>query len=508
MDVLVIVMSCNLLALVSSFYNAKLRWTLACVLLLAGVGCILTPSYFISQSWRLSAVHWQAVRANFTENAADERHRLPRLLLSVGRRQSVTAKPIYDPFDDLSPERKKQACIELRPLAPAQYEDTPAGGRQFLDDLVDRQRVLQRCMLLGFRPWRTIRHVCTESMGCGGMADRLRASLHAFFVAALTDRALVVQHHKPPVVHLEDYLEPAGWIDWRIDSLPSDAQHLVTYSKLHSHIDTFPGGCRGLAWFWAELTISVAHLSWNSNIPPLPRCICYLAESVFKMGHGQRAHKLLAHNDRLTLTRTALTKLYRFSPLLKEAYSGLIKQIVPDSFLPKCTVCFHIRSGKNVGRKDFVDSQRLNTNYDDFGRCGKLVSNTYLRPANCTPSITTWLLVMDNNDVPSVMSALQKHASNRTTIRTTASASPIAHLDKYIFTQTQELKAAGLHAFVDFHLIQQCRYVVQSPSGFSMLSSIMAPEPNSVIRHVVPVDRPCEPMDLNRWLFVKDEPLL
>ena len=428
----------------------------------------------------------------------------------------VDPDAVREEFALLPGDVKGRLCEE-RPLpSPDSYPATRQGARQFVQDLLARQRFLQRCMVAGLRPWRTIVHSCKDPTPrrCGGLADRLRGAIVALFIAALTDRALFIEHNRPSGVNLETYVEPPDWLDWRLSSLPNDVKQTVQNAERVLHTDTFryTHGCPGLAEFWVQNASATTHLLWQSNFPPLPGCISPLLQRVYATPNtcGEKASWLVMQVERSFVVRTTMIKLFRTTKLVRKAYSKLLSDLFHQSrqSLPKCTICFHIRSGKNVGSERFFDTKKLSTNYEDFGRCGQRVQNTFLDEKQCPSSMITWLVVSDNSDGRSLINSLKTFANNAR-INTTLSMGTTVHLDRYWPIQDNKtIKSASLHVFVDFHLLQQCRYLIQSPSGFSMLATISGPRPDEVVRFVVPTHSHCYPMNLDKKLFKTDQKIL
>jgi hypothetical protein len=85
---------------------------------------------------------------------------------------------------------------------------------QSLDDFATRQRE----MMKGLIPLKFVRFVCTDSYGgCGGWADRLKGIMFSFTLAAVTNRAFILDATRE--VNVANFYE-GNLFDWRESTLP------------------------------------------------------------------------------------------------------------------------------------------------------------------------------------------------------------------------------------------------------------------------------------------------
>lgn len=443
---------------------------------------------------------------------------------SLRNLQPLTTSPPWPEMknEELVAENCSFKSKFLRMPSSREFSMTPGGAKAFLDSLLRRQARVQRCMQLGHTPWRTIVHQCLPAMNCGGLGDRLRGSAMALLVAAITSRALFIDHQKPAGTALETYLEPRSEdVDWRLSSMSGRARTMVRSAVRKSDIDTpGSGGCMVFARHWTGL-YNRAAIHWNTNIPPVKLCVAMLVKEYFVL-EGRAAANLVLTIAEKDLTRLPLRRLFKPTALVRSGLSAMIGTVFSGeeasarqnggktllSLPADCTLCFHIRTGRNIGTSAVIDPL-LTENIGDFARCGEMVANHFMSPGECKPgSERKWLVVTDNYQTDAILSALKNHSGTADVI-TTSSLGPLVHLDRYAPKQlanTSELLAGVLHAFIDFHLLQECRHIIRSPSQFSLMAILSGDALDKDLRHyTVPHNRPCVLTDLDRHLYPDDE---
>ena len=378
------------------------------------------------------------------------------------------------------------------------------GAKAFLVALLDRQAVLQRCMAFDSLALRALVHRCMPDMLCGGLGDRVRGTVLALIIAAITDRSLFIDHRKPLGTSLETYLEPSGEVNWLMSSLP-DAVLRWIGEKMNArkHLNKPRRGCAVWAKEWKRLN-SNAVVGLQSNIAPTLLCV----KKLFYAHLGEAALALVSEIKEYELTKLALHRLYKPTVLVKMHLSEMLAQLSANVKNPRfdadCAICFHIRTGKNVGAGKAIDPV-LSQNFEDFGRCGVLVEKQRAKAKSCTS--TAWYVVTDHGNTTSLFKTLSPYSKNASLITTSAFGSAY-HIDRFTHQQSQtqhQVRASLLHLFTDFHLLQKCRFLVRSNSMFSLTATLSGPVGDEGVRYTVPHKSGCTPTSLNEHVFIPDE---
>ena len=401
---------------------------------------------------------------------------------------------------------RTNSCRNALLFAPrvADFPGSPRGAKSYVKALLERQVVLQRCMAAEIIPERVLVHRCLPHLTCGGLGDRLRGSALALIIAAITNRALFIEHKKPAGTQLTTYLEPSGHIDWRLSSLSSDTvSSMGNRMNSHSAINSVQGGCSAWAKTWQKL-MSTDVVGLESNIPPTRICVAKLFQTLL----GPEAFSLVSKIHEYELTELSLHQLYKPTFLVKEHVSGLLAKLHRKEderrLNTDCTICFHIRTGKNMGTGQTVDLV-YNQNFEDFGKCGEMVQSKFVDQKSC--SAKRWFVVTDYGNVSSLLTRLSVFSKTASLV-TTSSNSLIIHVDRPVQSQMESkerLDRSLLHVFSEFHLLQQCRFLVMSPSQFSLMATLSGSAGDTAVRFTVPYKSGCSPTSLNQHVYPIDE---
>ena len=398
-----------------------------------------------------------------------------------------------------------RVALRTVPSATAFAQDAN-GAKAFVAALLERQAALQRCMTVqSTLPLRALVHRCLSGMLCGGLGDRLRGTSLALIIAAITDRALFIDHEKPPGASLQTYLEPSGEVNWLMSSLSETTLEWISkHMTSRSHIDRTPGGCSVWGREWISLKPK-AVVGLSSNIPPTRICV----RKLFRTLLGEAAFALVSKINEFELTKLALYRLYKPTALVKNRFSNMLAKLTASSSKqttldPDCTICFHIRTGKNVGAERAVDDV-MSQNFQDFGKCGALVEKQRAKSKKCTS--TMWLIATDLGVSPALFRILSPYSKNATLLSTRV-LGPAFQVDRYTAGQAktkEQVQESVLRVMTDFHLLQSCRFLVRSPSQFSLMATLSGPVGDDGVRYTVPHTSGCNPSSLNEHMYPIDE---
>ena len=404
-----------------------------------------------------------------------------------------------NPSPDVLDSRSCKDALQQPRLAD--FPESAPGAKAFLKALLTRQAILQRCMLLEVIPLRALVHLCLPHINCGGLGDRLRGAALALIISAITGRAFFIDHRKPSSTELSTYLEPSGAIDWRLSSLPKTAVSSMRKTMtFQSQVDKLAGGCSTWARKWYNMT-ATAVVGLGTNIPPTRACVAEFFNALL----GQEAFSFISQIQEFHLTKLSLGHLFKPTALVKWYLFGLLAKLFKDrgerQFKAECTICFHIRTGKNMGTDHKVDVVH-SANFDDFGRCGAMVESRFLRHQKSCSS-KSWLVVTDHGNVSSLLKLLSAFSKN-TPLITTSSSQLLIHIDRASKLQTrnkEKLNRALLHVFAEFHLLQQCRFLVMSPSMFSLTATLSGLVDDDAVRYIVPYRSECSLLELSQPVY-------
>ncbi|KAI8817635.1 uncharacterized protein EV422DRAFT_540345 [Fimicolochytrium jonesii] len=299
---------------------------------------------------------------------------------------------------------------------------------------------------------------------CGGLGDRLKGCVSAYYYGVFTNRAFAISMTFPDDVR--SYLVPSN-LDWSLDLAKLHGRTEVTVNLIDPPDD--------------DRALLDGPDSWNDYDVVYVRTNRDLLSKMLQNHSWQltREKYSLQNYHRESLVGSALRTLFQASPRMEHMLESIRKSIPNYRRLIKIGIQF--RAGGQTGEGAFEHDTGGHRTSLDMANCFIARAVQFALDRRLRTDEVVYFLTSDHEAIQSQMS----ETLNDLGYKTFTTTGPLTHIDKPVHEagdQSQEMKHR--RTYIDWFLEAEMDYLVISRSGFGETAHFYTLNPTVRIRSV------------------------